>query len=142
MHPAFAQDAPEVPAADLGGSGVYISLRSASLVIEPWDGAEFDVSIKRHGISPDHGNDDFVIERGGNALRVEQRRTGSFVMWMLSVFETSTVRVKVPKSYSGDMRIKVSSGNLDIENIHAVCARECLPLRYRDTRVERERAEF
>ncbi len=98
---------------------VFVNLRSSNLVIEPWNGSGFDVHIKRRSTASAHDDDDFIIERDGNGLRVEQRRTGSVVAWLLSVFDVRTVHISVPKSFSGGIRIRLSSGNLEVRDISA-----------------------
>ncbi len=98
---------------------VFVNLRSSNLIIEQWDGSGFDVRVTRRGASSVHDDEDFIIERGGNGLRIEQRRTGSAVAWLLSVFEICTVHVSVPKSFGGGIRIRLSSGNLEMSGVTA-----------------------
>ena len=97
-------------------TGIYISLFHVNLFCEPCDGNEFHVEVRRNNnIVQD---DTIQIEQTKSSLRITQLREKDFISLLFRAFIFSeTVCVRIPRSFNGDMVVKMSSGNIRCDSV-------------------------
>ena len=96
---------------------INIRLYNLNLSCEPYDGDEFQVEIRQNGrVIQD---DSIQVEQSRDSLRITQLRERDFISVLFRVFTFSeTIFVRVPRRFSGDMYVKMTSGNADVEGLN------------------------
>lgn len=87
-----------------------VSLRSACLTLEESHTDSFTVQVKKWGQITDDPN--IKVEHHGFGLRIYQVWAQEFISRLFQVFELMEVYVQIPKSFSGDYDLRVTSGNI------------------------------
>jgi len=97
------------------GEGVYINLYQMDLFCEPCNSDDFHVEVRRNGKVVQ--DDTVQVIQTKNSLKVIETRDLDIMRRLFHSFKFLKVYVRVPRRFSGDMSVKMTSGNARIDSV-------------------------